>query len=130
MTITQKEEKSLREYYAPYMGSRSPIVYPTNFATEYSIGCDLIREVRKHAFSGTEEEDPQAHLMFFDALCGTFKIKDVSREFVLLKLFKFSLKDKAEEWYNRLQYCCITSWKMCAEKFMAKFFPCYKFAKL
>ena len=34
--------------------------------------------------------------MMFDALCGTFKIKDVPREFILLKLFKFSLKHKAE----------------------------------
>ena len=107
-----------------------PIVYPTNYATEYSIDCDLIQEVKRHAFAGTKDEDPQAHLMFFYTLCGTFKINDVSQEFVLLRLFKFTLKDKAEEWYNRLQYDNITSWKMCAEKFMAKFFPGSKIAKL
>ena len=64
--------------------------------------------------------------MFFDALCGTFKIKDLPREFVLLKLFKFSLEVMEEEWYSRLQYCNITRWKMCAHKFIAKIFPCSK----
>lgn len=53
------------------MGSRSHIVYPTNFATEYSTDCELIHEVQKHAFTGDEEEEPQVHLMFSDALCGT-----------------------------------------------------------
>ena len=43
-------------------------------------------EVKKHAFVGTEEEeDPQAHLIFFHTLCGTFKLKDMSREFILLR---------------------------------------------
>ena len=105
------------------MGSRSHIIYPTNYATKYLIDYS---QVKKHAFSETKEEDPQAHLMFFDALWGTSKIKDLSRVFVLLELFKFSLKDKVEQWYNILQYHNITSWKMCAEKFMAKFPPAPK----
>jgi hypothetical protein len=78
MSITQKPVKFVREYCAPFLGSRSPVVYPTNYPTEYSIDCSLIQEIKKHAFAGSEEEDHQAHLMFFDTLCGTFKIKDVS----------------------------------------------------
>jgi hypothetical protein len=97
MSITLQKEKSLREYGAPYMGARSPIIYPTNYAPEYSIDTELISIVESHSLSGREDEDPQTHLMTFDALCGTFKIKDVSREFVFLKLFRWPLKDKAEE---------------------------------
>ena len=88
MSITPKPKKTIRDHCAPVLISRSPIVYPTNYAKEYSIDCDLIAEVRKHAFAGIEEKDPQAHLTFFDSLCGTFKLKDVSREFVLLRLFR------------------------------------------
>ena len=62
----------------------SLIVYPTNFVSEYSTDGELIDEV---AFSGDGEQDPQAHLMFFDALWGTFKIKDVPKESIMLKLF-------------------------------------------
>ena len=78
MSITPKPKKTIRDHCDTILFSRSPIVYPTNYAKEYSIDCDLIAEVGKHAFVGTEEEDPQAHLMFFDTLCGTFKLKYVS----------------------------------------------------
>ena len=82
------------------MGSRSPIPYPSNYATKYSSDYDLIMEVKRHAIAGTEEEDPQAHLMFFGTLCGTSKTKDVCRELVLLSIFRFSLKDDAETCFN------------------------------
>lgn len=89
MTISPKKEKRLREYGAPScMVAKSPILYPTNYAEEFSIDTELICEVKNHVFSGQEDEDPQAHLPIFDALCGIFKRKDVSREFVLLKLFR------------------------------------------
>ena len=109
MTITQKPKKTIRDHCAPMLVSRSPIVYPTNYAQEYSIDCDLIVEVRKHTFAGIEEQEPQAHLLTFDTLCGTFKLKYVSREFVLLRLFRFSLKDDVEKCYNRLPQNSITS---------------------
>jgi hypothetical protein len=72
MSITPKTNKTISDHCAPVLTSRYPIVYPTNYAKEYSIDCDLIAEVRK------------PHLMFFDTLYGTFKLKDVSRGFVLL----------------------------------------------
>ena len=75
MSITLKPKKTIRDHCAPVLISRSPIVYPTNYAKEYSIDCDLIAKVIKHAFAGPEKEDPQEHLMFFDTLCGTFKMK-------------------------------------------------------
>ena len=77
MSTTPKPKKTIRDHCAPVLISRSPIVYPPNFAKEYSIVCDLIAEGRKYAFTGTED-DPQAHLMFFETFYGTFKLKDVS----------------------------------------------------
>ena len=58
--------------------------------------CLTGRQAFYGAVAGTEEENPQAHLMFFDTLCGTFKMKDVSPEFVLLRLLKFALNDDAQ----------------------------------
>ena len=78
MSITPKPKKTISDHCATVFISRSPIVYPTNYAKEYPVDCDLIAEIRKHTFAGTKEEDPQAHLMFFDTLCGTFKMKDAS----------------------------------------------------
>ena len=54
--------------------------------------------------------NPQAQLMVFDALCGTFKQKDVPTYFVLLKLLRFYLKYKFTKRYYRVPFNCITSW--------------------
>ncbi|VAH34469.1 hypothetical protein VPH35_022488 [Triticum aestivum] len=51
--------------------------------------CMLLQEMKRRTL--------KQHLMF-DALCGTFKIKDVPTKLILLKLSKFYLKNKAEEW--------------------------------
>lgn len=76
MTISPKKEKTLREYGAPSgIVAKSPILYPTNYAEEFSIDANLINEVKDNTFLGQEDEDPHALLTTFNALCGTFKLK-------------------------------------------------------
>ena len=54
--------------------------------------------MQEEAFGGHVDEDPTTHLVMFENLCGTFKQKGLPKEFVLLKLFRWSLKDKAYQW--------------------------------
>jgi hypothetical protein len=58
--------------------------------------------VQDKSFLGHAHEDPKAHLMTYDTLRDTFRQKGVSKEFVLLKLFRWPLKEKAKEWFNSL----------------------------
>lgn len=96
LTITAKPEKTLKEYGAPSKQViKTPIVIPEVHANEYCISIGLIREVQRHAFAGEEGEDPIVHLSTFDSLCKTFKQKELSLNFVFLKLFHSSLKGKA-----------------------------------
>ncbi|XP_062105799.1 uncharacterized protein LOC133817326 [Humulus lupulus] len=54
----------------------------------------------------------------------------VKDDAIRLRLFPFSLRDRSKSWLNSLQTNSITTWQDFAEKFLAKFFPPSKAAKL
>jgi hypothetical protein len=126
MTITKrlekKPEKSLREYGAPSAHViKKPILFPKINVEEYQIDTELIHILQDRAFGGQEDENPRDHLEMVDTLCGTFKRKGLSKEFVCLKLFRCSLKDKAFAWLQSLPHNCITCWEDCIRLFTQKF---------
>ena len=49
---------------------------------------------------------------------------------IRLRLFHFSLRDKAKVWLNSLPLGIITTWEELAQKFLAKYFPLAKTSKL
>ena len=49
--------------------------------------------------------------------------KGIPREFTRLKLFRWSLKDKALKWLHSLPRQCITCWDNCVARFTKKFIP-------
>ncbi|KAK5842285.1 hypothetical protein PVK06_004621 [Gossypium arboreum] len=62
--------------------------------------------------------------------CYTFKINGFSDDASRLRLFPFSLRNKAKQWLNSLPRGSITTWEQIIEKFLLKYFPPAKLAKL
>ena len=54
----------------------------------------------------------------------------VTNDAIRLRLFSFSLKDKAKAWLNSLLVGSISTWNMLAHKFLSKYFPLAKTIKL
>ncbi|KAL1193290.1 hypothetical protein V5N11_016117 [Cardamine amara subsp. amara] len=67
-------------------------------------------------------EDPLDHLDGFDRLCDLIKIDGVREDGIKLRLFPFSLGDKAHHWEKTLQQGFITSSDDCKGAFLTKFF--------
>ena len=56
--------------------------------------------VQASPFRGKAHEDANAHLQYFLKICSTFTIKGVSQEAIRLRLFPFSLLEKAKQWFH------------------------------
>ena len=78
----------------------TPIAPPTTSAESYEIKAALLNLVMKEQFSGNYNEDAAAHLNTFVELCDMQKTKDVDNDIIKLKLFPFSLRDRAKEWLS------------------------------
>ena len=59
-----------------------------------------------------------------------FKQNGVSDDAIRLRLFPFTLKDKAKSWLNSLPSGSITTWDQLASSFLNKYFPPSKTMKL
>ncbi|RVW30108.1 hypothetical protein CK203_104520 [Vitis vinifera] len=93
------ETKSMRGgMHPPRMSAPSCIVPPTE---------QLV--IRPHivpllpTFHGMESENPYAHIKEFEDVCNTFRDEGASIDLMRLKLFPFTLKDKAKIWLNSLR---------------------------
>ncbi|XP_056862666.1 uncharacterized protein LOC130510404 [Raphanus sativus] len=74
--------------------------------------------------------DPFDHLDKFDSYCGLSKTNGVSEDALKLRLFPFSLGDKARQWEKSLPSDSITTWDECKKTFLDKFFSISRTAKI
>ncbi|XP_070002544.1 uncharacterized protein [Nicotiana sylvestris] len=81
-------------------------------------------------FMGLPHEDPQQHILNFLEISDTYITNGVTRDYVRLTIFPFSLLGEAKRWLKAEPTNTITSWNDLARKFLAKFFPSGKTAKI
>ena len=81
-------------------------------------------------FSGNEDQDPGLRLSELDNYCDACKPKGLTKEFVLFKIFKFSVAGKAIEWFKTLPHKSIMNWEELVKIFMLKFSPNFKKVEL
>jgi hypothetical protein len=62
------------------------------------------------------------HVKKFKNICATTKLQNFSKESVHLRLFPFSLHDRAMEWLDSNALGSITSWEELLKQFYNKFF--------
>nr|CAN70541.1 hypothetical protein VITISV_004847 [Vitis vinifera] len=69
-----------------------------------------------------ESENPYKYIKEFEEVCNTFQEGGASIDFMRLKLFPFTLKDKAKVWLNSLRPRSIRTWTDLQAKFLKKCF--------
>ena len=125
------DAKALRDYATPtVMDTISGIRRPPIAANNFEIKPAIIQMVQANQFGGLPTEDPNTHIASFLEICDTFKHNGVTDDAIRLRLFPFSLRDKAKSWLHSLPVGSITTWDVLAQKFLTKYFPPAKTAKM
>lgn len=125
MNMTGDEQKSLWDYVMPNVTDiQLSIKRPAINANSFKIKLVTIQMLHNTCqFGGSSIDDPNEHILSFLEVCDTFKFNNVSEDAVRLRMFPFTLKDKARSWLHSLPPGSITTWDDLAQKFLAKFFP-------
>ncbi|XP_027357501.1 uncharacterized protein LOC113866902 [Abrus precatorius] len=131
MANNEDQPRTMFNYARPSLTkTKSSIVRP-DVQGNFEIKPNVIQMVQQFVqFDGLQDEDPNAHIANFLEICDTFKINGATDNAIRLRLFPFSLRSRAKQWLNSLPRGSITSWEAMAEKFLTKYFPPAKTAKM
>ena len=73
-----------------------------------------------------ENKNPYTHIRDFEEVCTTFKEGEIDMEFLKLKAFPLTQKDKAMIWLNSLRPRTIRNWVELQAEFLKKFFNAHR----
>ncbi|KAL0646260.1 hypothetical protein Bca4012_044551 [Brassica carinata] len=100
----QRQARAIGTYDQPNInGNRLGIRGPPVANNNFEIKSSLINMIENNKYHGLALEDPLDHLDRFDKYCGLSKTNGVSEDAFKLRLFPFSLGDKAHTWEKTSQ---------------------------
>ncbi|XP_073309925.1 uncharacterized protein [Primulina huaijiensis] len=116
--------RTLRDHMNPTRTSApSCLVFPPD-ASHFNFKPGIIQFLPN--FHGLDSENPYMHLREFEEVCNTYNDLNCSMNTIRLKLFPFSLKDKAKTWLQNLRSGSIRTWDELQQQFLKKFFPSHR----
>ncbi|KAL4310821.1 hypothetical protein GQ457_01G022140 [Hibiscus cannabinus] len=119
----QLPARTVRDYLAEDLEGLNPAVTMSDFEAEHfelkPVVFNMLNTLGQ--FGGTPNENARQRLKSFLEICNSFKIHGVSNDVLKLKLFPYSLRDKAKTWLNNLQPSSLQSWTQLCRSFLAKF---------
>ncbi|KAF7837570.1 uncharacterized protein G2W53_006052 [Senna tora] len=130
--MAEQNNRNVSDYATTKLdGLQHSIRRPSIQANNFEIKPATIQLLQANGqFGGSPIEDPNNHILNFLEICDTFKHNGVSDDAIRLRLFPFSLRDKAKVWLQSLPEGSITTWEELAQQFLTKYFPPGKTAKM
>ncbi|KAI3766396.1 hypothetical protein L2E82_16453 [Cichorium intybus] len=123
--FAQPRGQSVASHFQPQeYDDSSPIYIPDDVEHHVEIRPQLIGILTQ--FRGYKTDDPYNHLYAFLAVANANTPRNANRDAFRLRLFPFTLKDKAKYWFTSLPSNSITSWDQLKVKFLQEFYPASK----
>ncbi|KAM0035726.1 hypothetical protein Hdeb2414_s0015g00449901 [Helianthus debilis subsp. tardiflorus] len=96
--LPMADQRTLMDYLRPTVGNLGAASNAPNVdANNFELRPHLIQMLQISAtFPGLPDEDPHLHITNFLEICDTFRINRASNDAVHLRMFPFSLKDRAK----------------------------------
>ena len=96
--MADNANQSFSQLGAPTLTQTSiPCIVKPDFGTEnFELKPHPIQMIERNKFGGHPSESPHDHVADFIERCDTITAKDLSMEAVCMRIFPFSLKDKAK----------------------------------
>ena len=91
--VENQEQGSLRDYSGPVNNDNySKIRCQTINANKFELKTALIQQ---NPYGGLAHKEPNVHLAIFLEICDRVKMNEVTEDIIWMRLFPFSLRDKA-----------------------------------
>ncbi|GJW61385.1 reverse transcriptase domain-containing protein [Tanacetum coccineum] len=121
----------MEQYLAWVQDDIRPGVVKPNIGNdvEFEINGNLMRELRRKLFKGTDDEDAHEHVRRVLEIADLFHFLGVTHDVVMLRVFPITLKRPALRWINRLSAGLVTTWDLLEKAFIRQYYPPFKTAK-
>ncbi|XP_021757315.1 uncharacterized protein LOC110722347 [Chenopodium quinoa] len=128
----EDDRKSLLEYDIPdtTTGLLSSIVRPPITFKHFKLKPQFIQFISNDLFAGIPHDCPVSHIDSFMEKCDTMKMNGVTDDAFRLRLFPFSLRDRAKEWLRDEGTGSFDTWSKLVKAFLVKFLGQEKTARL
>ncbi|XP_021733037.1 uncharacterized protein LOC110699834 [Chenopodium quinoa] len=121
--MVDQPTKSLLEYgiLDTTTGVLSSIIRPPITAQHFELKPQLIQFISNDLFAGLPHDCPVSHIDSFLEKCDTMKLNGVTDDAIRLRLFPFSLRDRAKEWLRDEGTSSFDTWDKLVKAFLVKF---------
>ncbi|KAM2141364.1 hypothetical protein ACFX1Q_007647 [Malus domestica] len=124
--VMAADNRTIKELSASGLDNAVPlcIQYPVaaqGKTDEFELKSSLLHHIPK--FHGLSMEDPNKHLKEFEVVCSSMTPVNVDGSILKMKVFPFSLLERAKDWLYELAPGTVTSWESMKRAFLEKFFP-------
>ncbi|CAL2239421.1 unnamed protein product [Prunus armeniaca] len=128
MAGNNDDNRALEDYAQPVIPNLpSCILLPTE-ARNYELKSSHFHMLP--SFYGLPNEDPLSHIKEFYNVVSGLPLQGVSEANLRMRVFPYTLKDRAKNWLMTLAPGSLTTWDVVAKKFLEKFFSTQKTATL
>ena len=130
INIANSKDVGIMDYAMPAFDLLNAGIVRPNIDTHFELKPVMFNLLQSSGqFGGLPSEDPHLHLKNFKEITDSFHFNGVTEDALRLKLFSFSLRDRARSWCDSLEPNSIVTWNDMVEKFLKKYFPPTRNAK-
>ncbi|XP_070014908.1 uncharacterized protein [Nicotiana sylvestris] len=131
VNMADEQHMAVQEVAIPSISNVTSSIVKPRITGHFELKQSMIQLLHANGqFMGLPHEDPQQHMLNFLEISDTYITNGITPDYVRLTLFPFSLLGEAKRWLKVEPANSITTWNDLARKFLARFFPSGKTAKI